>query len=82
MKSEKRFREINEWIFVLRVFNEIRLKSMEISSISLSLFLSIHKIFWDTRGFLLSVSIIPFAVVVLAKIGQITRVKVHARKID
>lgn len=80
MKSEKRFREINEWIFVLRVFNEIRLKSMEISSISLSL--SIHKIFWDTRGFLLSVSIIPFAVVVLAKIGQITRVKVHARKID
>lgn len=40
MKSEKRFREINEWIFVLRVFNEIRLKSMEISSISLSLSLN------------------------------------------
>lgn len=62
-----------------RVFNEIKLKNMEISSISLGGI--IRKIFWDRRGFLLSVSIIPFAVV-LAKIGQITRVKVHARKID
>ena len=75
MKSQKRFREICS-----RVFNGIRLKKKKYGSIEYLSSGIVHKIFWDRRGFLLSVSIIPFAVV-LAKIGQITRVKVQARKI-